>query len=59
VFEKDITQAKEYILSLIQSKEIKYPHELINFASSSWLTPALWLEVPDSWENIQAQNFDS
>ena len=43
----------QHILTTIEQKEIKYPDEKIKFTTSLWLTPAIWLEVPDEWKSIR------
>jgi hypothetical protein len=44
----------EHILTFIHTKQITLADGLISFQSALWLTPALWLDVPTGWENIQA-----
>jgi hypothetical protein len=39
------------VINLIDSKSIQYPDEMISFNESNWLTPAIWLDVPDNWIN--------
>jgi hypothetical protein len=50
VDQRDVN-ASENINNLIGTKRIKFPDETIDFKQSSWLTPALWLDVPDNWRN--------
>ncbi|WP_228236669.1 hypothetical protein [Allomuricauda sp. M10] len=49
----DLTTEKaiENVIDLIDSKSIQYPDEIISFHESNWLTPAIWLDVPDNWIN--------
>lgn len=49
----DLTTEKaiENVINLIDSKSIQYPDEIISFNESNWLTPAIWLDVPDNWIN--------
>ncbi len=46
-----IEKATKMVINLIESKSIYYPKEIITFKDSIWLTPAIWLDVPDEWEN--------
>ena len=51
-----VTDKSEFIqgiVSIIERKEIKFPDENIKFRTSNWLTPALWLDVPKDWKNVQ------
>jgi len=41
----------EKIKNLIETKTISYPGEIITFKQNNWLTPAIWLDVPDDWRN--------
>jgi hypothetical protein len=41
----------EKIFNLIEKKSICYPNEVVTFKLNSWLTPALWLDVPNDWRN--------
>ena len=43
--------AIDNVINLIDSKRIQYPDEMISFNESNWLTPAIWLDVPDNWIN--------
>src|SRR5258706_5474166 len=49
------TNKKDEILKIIQNKEIHFPDgEIARYKEQESLTPALWLEVPDEWKNIQS-----
>jgi hypothetical protein len=39
------------ILSKIETKSISFTNETVTFGKSNWLTPAIWLDVPDDWRN--------
>jgi hypothetical protein len=39
------------IINKIETKVISFHDETVTFKSNDWLTPALWLEVPDDWRN--------
>ncbi|MES1181372.1 MAG: hypothetical protein ABUL44_01115, partial [Flavobacterium sp.] len=39
------------IINRIESKTISFPTEKVTFGSHNWLTPAIWLNVPDAWRN--------
>lgn len=39
------------ILSRIETKTISFSDEAVAFSKSDWLTPAIWLDVPDTWKN--------
>jgi hypothetical protein len=39
------------ILNKIVTKEIFFSNETVTFIKSNWLTPAIWLDVPDEWRN--------
>ncbi len=41
----------EKIFNLIETKSISYPNEEVTFKLNSWLTPAIWLDVPKDWRN--------
>jgi hypothetical protein len=41
----------EQIIRTIETKSIPFPGETITFKQNSWLTPAIWLDVPDDWRN--------
>lgn len=43
--------AIKMVISLIDSKKINYPNEIVTFRDSIWLTPAIWLDVPEDWKN--------
>jgi hypothetical protein len=44
------------IKSLIEKKSIVYPDEIVSFAHHKWLTPAIWLDVPEDWRNKYSCN---
>ena len=39
------------IINLIKTKTISFTDEKITFKDNQWLTPAIWLDVPDEWRN--------
>lgn len=39
------------ILNKIETKTITFSDETVTFNKSNWLTPAIWLDVPDDWRN--------
>ena len=39
------------IINRIETKTIDFPNETVTFELNKWLTPALWLDVPDHWRN--------
>jgi len=39
------------VVKIIEDKSIKFSDETIKFKNSDWLTPALWLNVPDECKN--------
>ncbi|ULQ57123.1 hypothetical protein KJS94_02790 [Flavihumibacter rivuli] len=39
------------ILYKIETKVISFSNETVTFKESSWLVPAIWLDVPDDWRN--------
>lgn len=39
------------ILSLIETKVISLAEKQLTFYNNQWLTPAIWLDVPDEWRN--------
>lgn len=41
----------QLIINNIETKEISFSDEVVTFKQSLWLTPAIWLEVPDDWRN--------
>lgn len=51
-----IENAINMVISLVDSKKIQYPNEIVTFNDSNWLTPAIWLDVPDEWKNKFEQN---
>lgn len=46
-------EIKSYLIALIQNKEISFWEEIIRYKNCEWLTPAIWLDLPDDWKNIQ------
>jgi hypothetical protein len=52
-FSPDNTNADtiKEVVNKIETKAISFSHETVAFNQSSWLTPALWLEVPNDWRN--------
>ncbi len=48
------TNKKDDILKIIENKEIYFSDgEVVRYNEQECLTPALWLEVPEEWKNIQ------
>lgn len=41
----------EEINNKIETKVIEFPDETVMFKQNNWLTPAIWLDVPDDWRN--------
>lgn len=41
----------EEIVRKIETKTISFPDEVVTFKQNKWLTPAIWLNVPDDWRN--------
>ncbi|MES1182146.1 MAG: hypothetical protein ABUL44_05055 [Flavobacterium sp.] len=39
------------IINRIESKTISFPNETVTFRNHNWLTPAIWLNIPDDWRN--------
>ena len=39
------------ITNRIETKTILFPDETVTFNQNNWLTPAIWLDVPDDWRN--------
>ena len=39
------------IINLIKTKTISFVDKKITFQESQWMTPAIWIEVPDEWRN--------
>ncbi|MEP7196509.1 MAG: hypothetical protein ABI851_08315 [Saprospiraceae bacterium] len=35
----------------IEEKTTCFTDEIVTFSQSNWLTPAIWLDVPDDWRN--------
>lgn len=52
-FSADTTKVNiiKEILSKIETKTISFSDETVTFKDSNWLTPAIWLDVPDDWRN--------
>ncbi|WP_345348307.1 hypothetical protein [Candidatus Villigracilis affinis] len=41
-------------MKIIENKEIHFSDgEVVRYNEQECLTPALWLEVPEEWKNIQ------
>ncbi|MBK9600492.1 MAG: hypothetical protein IPO36_01410 [Anaerolineales bacterium] len=48
------TNKKDDILKIIENKEIHFSDgKVVRYNEQECLTPALWLEVPEGWKNIQ------
>nr|WP_293304288.1 hypothetical protein [Allomuricauda sp.] len=54
--ELNIEESINKVIDLIQNKSIQFSHETVQFKKSDWLTPAIWLGVPDDWENKAVYN---
>lgn len=39
------------LIKKIETKSISFPNETVTFEQNNWLTPALWLDVPEEWRN--------
>jgi hypothetical protein len=39
------------VLNKIETKRISFSNETVTFKENNWLTPAIWLDVPDDWRN--------
>jgi hypothetical protein len=39
------------VLNKIETKTISFSDVTVTFKTSNWLTPAIWLDVPDDWRN--------
>ena len=39
------------ITNRIETKTILFPDETVTYNKNNWLTPAIWLNVPDDWRN--------
>lgn len=39
------------ITKRIETKTFSFPNETVTFRQNKWLTPAIWLDVPDDWRN--------
>ena len=39
------------IKSLITTKTIIYPNDILTYTLNTWLTPAFWIDVPEDWKN--------
>jgi hypothetical protein len=52
-FSADTTQESiiQEILKKIETKTISFFDETVTFNQNNWLTPAIWLDVPDDWRN--------
>ncbi len=49
--DKEPQETIQKILNFIESKTIGFSDEKVWFQKSKWLTPAIWLNVPDDWKN--------
>jgi hypothetical protein len=52
-FSADMTKENiiKEIIEKIETKTISFSEETVSFKESNWLTPAIWLDVPDDWRN--------
>ncbi len=48
--EDDIRQI-EKVIDAIETKSISFPNETMTFKQHNWLTPGIWLDVPNEWRN--------
>jgi hypothetical protein len=39
------------ITNRIETKTILFQDETVTYKQNNWLTPAIWLDVPDNWRN--------
>lgn len=39
------------ITSIIENKSIEFSTRKVEFKNADWLTPALWVKVPNEWKN--------
>jgi len=39
------------IIGKIENKTISFSDETVRFNENNWMTPAIWLDVPDDWRN--------
>ena len=39
------------IVRMIENKTISFSDETVLFSDSNWMTPAIWLDVPNDWRN--------
>jgi hypothetical protein len=39
------------VLNKIESKSLSFSDETVRFKDNNWLTPAIWVDVPDDWRN--------
>jgi hypothetical protein len=39
------------VLGKIEAKTISFSGEIAKFSNSKWMTPAIWLDVPNEWRN--------
>jgi hypothetical protein len=44
-------QIIEEIINKIETKTLSFSDETVTFSNTDWLTPAIWLDVPDDWRN--------
>ncbi len=39
------------VINVIETKSISLANTIVTFKQSTWLTPGLWLDVPEEWKN--------
>lgn len=39
------------LVSTIENKTISFSDKTVQFSDSNWMTPAIWLDVPNDWRN--------
>ena len=49
--EDDNIRQIEKVINTIEAKSISFPNETVTFKQHNWLTPAVWLDVPNEWRN--------
>jgi hypothetical protein len=51
VLDEKTKNAVGQIVDKIEAKTISFRDETVTFKQNSWLTPAIWLDVPNDWRN--------
>jgi hypothetical protein len=55
---EDDERQTEKILDTIETKSISFRNETVTFKNSDWLTPGIWLDVPEDWRNEYCVNIN-